>query len=218
MKLSYYDVTLRRMEEADKELIRYWRNSEKIKSRMEYRTHITRQMHNEWFEKMNDYKKAFSFIIEYRDTSVGVVYNSNFNDYSEGGMFIWDELCLGTQVPVLVSVMLTDLNFYFIGNEASYIKILKDNLNSQSFNKWFGYKLVDKNDENYNQRYVLTEAAYAKQSIKIKKMLQSYYKHNDELLIILFVEDIQNGLYDYYLPKLKKLNFEGNSIKYRFQS
>jgi RimJ/RimL family protein N-acetyltransferase len=197
MEITFYDVTLRTIEESDKELIRYWRNHEKIKSKMEFRSYITREMHNQWFAQMSDYKNAFAFIIEYNNTSVGVVFNKNSKDHSNGGMFIWDEVCLNTQVPVLVSIMLTDLNFYWVKNRCAYINIVQDNKKSQEFNKWLGYKLVDTNDANYNQLYVLTELEYKLRSDKIRFMLNSYYNCQSQICFVFHSDDIATGMYQY---------------------
>ena len=198
MKIAYYDVTLRRIKESDKELIRYWRNHEKVRSKMEFREFITPEMHDEWFEKMNDYTKAFAFIIEYQNTSAGVIFNTNSNSHSSGGMFIWDDKCLDTQIPVIVSVVLTDVNFYLLGNVFSYISILKDNLNSIQFNKKFGYQLLDAAESKYNQQYFLSEERYRNCAMPIKDSLSELYGYVDCAKIVIEKEDVDSGLYDLY--------------------
>lgn len=199
MKISYYDVILKRIRESDKELIRYWRNHEKISSKMEFREFISPEMHEKWFTKMNDYKKAFAFIIEYQNTSSGIIFNTNAAEHSEGGMFIWDDKCLDTQIPVLVSIILTDINFYLLGNKFSYIRILKDNFNSIEFNKRFGYKLLKSNDSEYNQRYFLSEDEYQAHAKSIKKYIAEFYGYCDKATLIVEKEDLSNGLYDSYV-------------------
>jgi hypothetical protein len=213
MKFTYYDVELKRMSEQDKELIRYWRNHDKIKSRMAFREYITPEMHNVWFEKFNYFNNAFALIIYYQNNPCGIIYNTNHNhEYSDGGMFIWEDRLLGTQVPVVVSIALSDLNFYLLKQQKAYINILRDNVNAQQFNKWIGYRLINIDDPSYNQRYVLTEDLYKEKSGKIKNMLYSYYGYTSKIKIILEQIDLSNGVYDYFMPFLQTIDNATSSL------
>ncbi len=187
------------MEEADVELVRYWRNHPTISSKMEYRNFISRSEHLKWFEAKKNDKYAFAFIIEVDETSVGIIHSANKNSQSEGGMFIWDNRYTESHIPVVVSLMLTDLSFYFLSNETLYAKILKDNYNSINFNKKLGYKLADENDTHYNQLYYLDKQEYQKASISIKETLFRYYGRNDVTTLILNDKDKKNKLIEGYV-------------------
>jgi len=212
MDITFYDVTLRMIQESDKELIRYWRNHEKVREKMEFRSYITKEMHNDWFSRMSNFNNAFAFIVEYNNASVGVVYHTNTSEYSNGGMFLWDETCLDSQVPVLVSITLTDLNFYLLKNKCSYINILRDNPKVIEFNRWFGYKLVDEKDSNYNQLYILTEQRYNSRSAKIKQALESYYKQTSVIKLIFYENDLSSGLFDYFKPFLQGVDEQHKNL------
>jgi hypothetical protein len=218
MKITYFDLTLRKITVADKELIRYWRNQEKIKNRMQFRDFITKEMHNEWYEKMNNFKTSFAYIIEYKETSVGLAYNVNYGEFSDGGMFIWDETYLNSQIPAIAAIMLTDMNFYFLRQPKSFISILRNNYAAQNFNLHLGYKLVDPNDRNHNQRYVLTENDYSLHSIKIKSILKSYYNYTSRICIIFNEDDIKSGLFDFYKPHIERLGADNDKIYYEIEN
>lgn len=183
MKASFYDVTLRAFQESDKELIRYWRNHESIRNKMAFKDFITPEMHNEWFQKFLAYDQAFGNIIEFQQTSCGATYYINNGVFSDGGMFFWDELALGVHIPVLVSIMQTEINFYLFRQKEAHINILRDNQNAISFNKSLGYCLLPDQENEYSQRYVLTEETYRPNGERIKRMLEMVYGYKDRIKI-----------------------------------
>src|SRR4051812_19019487 len=113
MIIKQYDLSLIRLRQEHIEEVRHWRNAEKIKSRMEYREHITSEMQSSWFDKVNDIQHFLYLMISIGDKNVGIIHMNEFIDCkTEIGMFIWNDEYLNSHIPVLASAMVGYLNFY----------------------------------------------------------------------------------------------------------
>ena len=211
MKITLFDVALEDVRVDDLELIRYWRNSDKIRARMEYRQYITPEQHLKWFKDYSDYKTASAYIIVHQGKKIGLIYDRNVNDHSEGGMFIWEDEYLGSMVPVIVSLLKTDTNFYLIKNKYAYIKILSDNTRTIAFNTQIGYKLCEGQEDNYNQLYRLTLEDYEEKAARFKKMLESYYQSKYEITFYLDQADVDSGCKAYFMANY----IDVNSLHYK---
>ena len=73
MKISNYDVSLELLTENKIEMVRQWRNDPKIQQYMEYRETITPEMQKKWFDKLNNGKDNFYFIIQYKGEDIGLI-------------------------------------------------------------------------------------------------------------------------------------------------
>lgn len=217
MVITYYDVSLKWIREEDIELVRYWRNHDKIKNKMEFREPINVEQQRAWFKTMKDYTKNFAFIIQSGVNSIGLVYHSISADASEGGMFIWDDAYIDSGFPVVLSTLLTDINFYFLKNEFSYIKILRDNFKVITYNQNFGYKLMEGEENNFNQKYSLTKDDYELKVKRVRRTLELIYGIADKPLIVIEKHDREVGFFDYYhdlihhhidSPKLFRMRLE----------
>src|SRR5688572_16492874 len=125
-----YGVQLKRLALEDIELVRYWRNSEKIRQYMEFREEITPAMQLKWFNSIDNFNN-FYFLISVDNSYIGLINGANTN-WDEGvthsgGIFIWDEKFWATEVPFNASMLLTDISFAF-GLKTIRAKILKDNI------------------------------------------------------------------------------------------
>ncbi|MFO8130068.1 MAG: GNAT family N-acetyltransferase, partial [Bacteroidales bacterium] len=169
MELFKYGITLRRLTEDDLELVRKWRNSEKIRRFMEYRDEITADMQKEWFKSITN-KDNFYFIIEYKGEKIGLINTSNadYNDMSsEGGIFLWDDTYYETFVPVWASLLLLETSIFVLNARRSYIKTLKDNERAKKLNARLGYQQMPGQEEVYNQKYELTRESFVKNAGKL---------------------------------------------------
>ena len=180
---------------------------------MEFREYITPEQHLKWFKEFSDYRFASAYMIVYEGKKIGLIYDKNINDYSEGGMFIWEDEYLGTLVPVIVSLLKTDTNFYLIKNKYAFIKILSDNERSIAFNTQLGYELCTGQEDKYNQLYRLTLEDYEEKSARFKTMLENYYQTNYEIQFELSKDDLESGYADYYM----KQYFEHNTGNFKLK-
>ena len=172
MKLIRYGVTLKRLTREDLELLRSWRNSEQVNRYMEYREYITKEMQQKWFESIDNPDNNY-YIIIYKDEKIGLINEKGYNRFSsqtsESGLFLANDKFKNSFVPVLCSLILLETNFFFLGGKESYIRILKDNAASISYNTQLGYELCPKQEEVENQQYVLTRARFIEKTLKLRK-------------------------------------------------
>lgn len=142
MIITQYNITLKRVELEDIELIRYWRNEPGIRNYMEFKGYITPEMQLDWFYKINN-KLNYYFLIIYEGKTIGLINAKNYNEekkYGEGGIIIWDKEYLFTAAPVFASLTLLNFIFSLLKDiEHSIVKIADTNLLAIQFNKQLGY-------------------------------------------------------------------------------
>ncbi|MDA3780720.1 MAG: GNAT family N-acetyltransferase [Bacteroidales bacterium] len=113
MKVTKYGVTLNRLTEDKIEQVRLWRNDPKISQYMEFQDYITPEMQKAWFKKI-DNKNNYYFIIEFDRKEIGLI-NIRDIDYEkregEGGIFIYDDFYLNSDVSFRSVLCLFDFSF-----------------------------------------------------------------------------------------------------------
>jgi len=197
MKLIKYGVTLKRLTEEDIELLRTWRNSENVNRFMEYREYITPEMQKAWFNSINN-PDNFYYIIIYDGKKIGMINEKGFDRFgkktSESGLFIAVDKYKNTFVPVFASLILLEVSFFYLGGKDSYIKILKDNKLSISYNEQLGYELCSNQDNIDNQLYVLTVESFIKKTKKLRKIAIKVGGGDPNLYLIWEKEDYESGI------------------------
>jgi UDP-4-amino-4,6-dideoxy-N-acetyl-beta-L-altrosamine N-acetyltransferase len=172
MIVRKYGITLRRLKEADIELLRQKRNSTAIQNTMFYREEITPEMQKKWFDSINNKNNGY-FIIEFEGKKIGLVHGKDIDFEKrtcEGGVFIWDENYIRSFIPSLASVIMNDWTFYMINFKAIYAKIMVDNSIAINYNKLMGYKPCEPlNDDKGVQWMILTKESYEKHMILLRK-------------------------------------------------
>jgi UDP-4-amino-4,6-dideoxy-N-acetyl-beta-L-altrosamine N-acetyltransferase len=185
MIVKGYGLELVRLKHEDIELVRNWRNSEHINRYMEYREHITAEMQEKWFISIDNIHNNY-FIIIVNGTKIGVINGSQIDwgkmETGNGGIFIWDADYNKTLAPLRASLLLTDLSF-ILGLKKTYIKVLRDNPYAIIYNLNLGYQLLPDQEENYNQRYVLTKDSYFNKTKNLKHALLK--SSSNEIIVII---------------------------------
>ncbi len=142
MILSRYGVKLIKLEQEHIELLRTWRNADKISRFMEFREHITPEMQQRWFDGLSP-ERDFYFMIEYRGSLVGMIHTSDI-DWNKGngdaGLFIYEDRYISTYTPVLASLCMVDMFFGVLKLERLYAKVMMNNPVAESYNRKLGFK------------------------------------------------------------------------------
>ena len=173
MKITKYGVTLVRLTEDKIELVRNWRNDPKIAQYMEFKEYITPEMQLEWFNKINNDNNYF-FLIEYEEKEIGLINVRDINSIEkvgEGGIFIFDDNCLNSDISFRASLCLNDFGFETLLLKKMKAHILRNNKRAIQFNKLMGYKLAENQDGNLNQLYYLIEEEY---NIKKERIIRLF--------------------------------------------
>jgi len=205
MIIQKYGITLKRLKEADIELVRLKRNSSDISDRMQYREVISEDMQVKWFHSINTIHHNY-FIVYHNDQKIGLVNGKNSNyekRESEGGMFIWEKKYWGTVIPAMCSVIMTDFTFLINHFERNYIKILRSNQNAISYNRQLGYITTEDfpSDEEM-QWYLLTRENYLDKIVKLRKGIKNITGDDEPLTSddISFKDDTEEELNLLYKP------------------
>lgn len=159
-EISGYGITLRRLTHDKIELVRRWRNDPKIQQFMEYREEITPEMQEKWFDKINNDANLF-YLIEVNDEEIGLI---NIKDISnktgEGGVFIWNDKYLNSDVSFRAHLALFDMAFDSGIVDRIISHVLTDNPRALRFTAYLGFVLADDQQDVYNQLYQLTPDIY----------------------------------------------------------
>lgn len=142
MRITGNGITLRRIEKADLEQIRIWRNSESIRSQMEYQEVISPVMQEEWYRKVQLTSDYFFMILK-NENPVGLIQLQNIspqNKNAESGLFIGDTKYWGSPVPFMASLPLLDFGFNFLGLHAITAKVRVNNSKALHYNMSLGFK------------------------------------------------------------------------------
>jgi hypothetical protein len=174
MRIRKYGIELIRVKEKDIELIREKRNSDAIRSCMQFKSLITKEMQKEWFLSIHNIYNNY-FLISVKGKTIGLINGKNI-DYdkrtSEGGMFIWDKGFQGAIEPAFASVIMSDFNFIINEFRKNYIKILKSNTKAINHNKQLGYiPTTDIPSDNEVQWFELTSENYMLKMQKLRKAI-----------------------------------------------
>jgi len=185
MIIQGYGVKLIRLNREYLELLRTMRNSESVRQYMEYREEITPEMQEAWFQKIDSEKDAY-FIIFHNEKPVGMINGSDIDwdkkETRSGGIFIWEEEFLKSDLPLRASLLLTDVSL-LLGMERTYAKILRENESAIRFNTLLGYEILPGQELNQNQEYVLEKANYLRKTKKVREMLLKLFPGPIETLI-----------------------------------
>jgi UDP-4-amino-4,6-dideoxy-N-acetyl-beta-L-altrosamine N-acetyltransferase len=201
MVIKGYGVTLVRIRHEHIELIRNHRNSERIRSFMEFREEITPAMQEEWFRKINNRNHGF-YLIETEGVFIGMV-NGRDIDWEKkttgsGGIFVWDESWWNTAVPVAAVMLLIEISF-ILGLKYNLIRVLRNNTHAIDFNRQLGYRLQPGQDNVENQEYLLTRETYFESTATLRKFLQKRFGASFTCLI----SNEQDDMVQYLLQKVE---------------
>lgn len=160
--IEKYGITLRRLTHDKIELVRQWRNNPKISQYMEFREYITPEMQERWFKNIDNKENLF-YIIVINNEEIGLINIKDIDLTShsgEGGVFIWDDRYLNSDVSYRAHLALFDA--VFENNIVSQIisHVLSDNRRAQRFTQFLGFQLAEGQDLIYNQLYILDSNTY----------------------------------------------------------
>ena len=163
MFFEKYGVKLVRLTEDKIELVRNWRNDPKISQYMEIRDHITVEMQKKWFASINN-ENNYYFIVNYKGQDVGLT-NVKDIDFGkkigEGGIFIYEDSLLNSDIPFRVIFALNDFCFGNLQLEKMIAHIMDDNQRAIDFNLVLGYKKAA-DSKGPKSTYLLNKTDYLK--------------------------------------------------------
>ena len=162
MKITRYDITLERLRAEHSEMVRNWRNDQKISQFMFYKGEITADMQRDWFASI-DNEQNFFFIIVYKSVPVGLINISSIdwdNKTAYTGLFIYEEKFWGSDVPVMASLAMLDVFFLLFDIQSVYAKVKGNNLVAHNYNSALGFSRTKKIEYSLGYEYMLQKEIY----------------------------------------------------------
>jgi RimJ/RimL family protein N-acetyltransferase len=170
MRITRYGITLERLQKEQTELIRQWRNDQKISRFMFYKGEITPQMQDEWFESI-DNEQNFFFLIYHKQQPVGLINISSIdwdNKTSYTGLFIYDDKFLATDVPVMASLAMLDVFFLLFDMQSVYAKVKGNNKAAHNYNSALGFSRTKKIEFGLGYEYMLQKEIYLLEAKRLR--------------------------------------------------
>lgn len=162
MKISRYGITLERLQQEQTELVRQWRNDQKISRFMFYKGEITRGMQQEWFDSI-DNEQNFFFLIYLKNVPVGLINISSIdweNKTAYTGLYIYDDKFLATDTPVMASLAMLDVFFLLFDIQSVYAKVKGNNTAAHNYNSSLGFSRTKKIEYGLGYEYLLQKEIY----------------------------------------------------------
>jgi RimJ/RimL family protein N-acetyltransferase len=162
MKITRYGVTLERLQQNQTELVRQWRNDQKIARFMFYKGEITKDMQQEWFESI-DNEQNFFFLIQLKNIPVGLINISSIdweNKTAYTGLYIYDDRFLATDTPVMASLAMLDVFLLLFDIQSVYAKVKGNNNAAHNYNSSLGFSRTKKIEYGLGYEYILQKEIY----------------------------------------------------------
>ena len=144
---------------------------EQRKQQEELNTLITPEMQKKWFDKLNNGKDNFYFILQYKGEDIGLI-NVKDIDYEkktgESGIFIYQDKFLNTDISYRAHLVMFDYFFDNLALESLYSHVLQTNKRAQRFTLFLGGFLADNQESVDNQLYIISKDAYKNNKNRIR--------------------------------------------------
>lgn len=162
MIIEKFGIRLLRLQEEHIELLRTWRNAEKIRRFMEFRDQITTEMQQKWYQSLDPLCDMY-FMVEYQGQLVGMIHTSNINIESgtgDAGLFIYNDELQSTHLPVLASLSMVDVMFGMFRLKRLYAKVMEGNAVAERYNRNLGFEKMATPAASGFQLYELRNSKY----------------------------------------------------------
>ena len=138
-----YGVKFTRVNESHLEMLRNWRNSDFVRTKMLYQEHITPEMQERWFHTINN-DRNFYYVAQVDGEYVGLIIIKNVeNKAGEPGFFLSNEKYQDTSATTLVNFAFGEFTYEVLGIEKEYIHVRKDNAEAMKWNLACGFHIIE---------------------------------------------------------------------------
>ena len=172
MKITKYNITLKRVAESDLELLRSWRNSDYVNSRMIQTSYITSEMQLNWFKTINN-DQNYYFIAEFNNEKIGLMHIKNISkNNGEGGIFLASEKYENDGLVPRMILCFNDFVFENLNLDFIYSQVKADNKKAISSSIAQGCIVNEEKTTDEIISFLLFPENYFFKTKKIKQILQ----------------------------------------------
>ncbi|MCB0755337.1 MAG: GNAT family N-acetyltransferase [Flavobacteriales bacterium] len=140
MTVSQFDVLLRRVALSDIELIRSWRNSDRVRLNFIHRKHISVDQQKAWFNNIDNISNYY-FLMMDQSRPIGVVdlrLGSMENGFTETGVFVGEPEYENSPKIPLFCLCIANFGLRLLQETQIASKVLKHNERAIKINKMLG--------------------------------------------------------------------------------
>lgn len=169
--IKYKSISLKELTEEDIEIVRNWRNSERVRLRMHNQEYITKEKQIKWYSQIK-LDNNYYYIIKNKKKSIGFVSLKYIDDITgEPGIYIGDKEYDGLGFGFAAAFLISYFALNYIHIDKLRITIKKNNKQAIRLNKSLGYNLFDCNLNSYNT-YELSVDDFNKKAASNLKLLK----------------------------------------------
>lgn len=177
-----YGIELRPVRPQDLPVLRRWRNTPKIRSKMNDTSYITPKQQRAWFESTKNRIDRAQWVVWCKGGKTGYVNIKGKGHLRQqphvyGGYYIAETPFRHALVSYAVMMMYHDIIFDYMHVPMIKGNILKENKSSLKLNKDFGYREISEDD--FSISFVIKAGDYATER---KKYLR-YFKDAECLIV-----------------------------------
>lgn len=169
LEIKGFGITLSPLLHKDIEMIRGWRNSEKIRCYALNQEQITKEQQELWFQHLEQQEDEY-FIISQDGQKIGLIWFNKDKNHIETGFYIYDTSKQNSLTPYKIVTLFHHYLFEKREFQMLTCKIMHTNTRALRFNLSLGFKAYENKPE-YNS-YRLSYEAYKKADSKIAKLLK----------------------------------------------
>lgn len=173
--IAGYKVSLEPISEQHLAQVRSWRNSSYVRTQMVTDSVISKAEHEAWFGKINKDPSQQHWIVNYKDTPIGVTNVRSLtgepidNEKSlEPGLYIGEPKFQGNIIAFSPSLALYDYCFNTLGINSLIAKVKYTNDAALNYNKKLGYSVVQQGEL---VSLALEPRDYEQSTVMLKRLL-----------------------------------------------
>lgn len=184
MTIIGYGIELVRLQATHIEMVRQWRNDDRISRFMDHRDHISSEAQVRWFKGL-DPERDFYFLIRAGGDFHGLIHFSAI-DWKSGtgqsGLFIRSAEYQGTHLPVSASTLM--LEYFFSATELTAIeaKVMNGNTLALEYNRRLGFTEIGSEQPERFHRLQLTKEGFYHAFGPQLDLLKRVYGHEFSVL------------------------------------
>ena len=182
MRIENYGVALHSLQQEDIELVRTWRNENRVRLNMVYQKVISPEEQLVWYNSLNS-TNDFYFILKHNDVPVGLINLKKINwtkRKADSGIFIGNKSYFNSTIPVIAAILLSEFAFYVINLKVLCSTTLAKNKKAVALDKQLGFTAVN----DIKQEVINTQCTiegFEKSTMRLRQSLHN--KFGNEMTI-----------------------------------
>jgi len=159
MQFIRYGINLERLHLNHLEMVRQWRNSNAVRTRMHYQEKISPQQQISWFEQLSLLNNWY-FVASVNQNPFGLLHVKNINWeklVGESGAFIGDHVHVGDVETGLAILAFMDFAFLILGLDQLTAKYHPGFKKTVDLNNMLGYTVTDEESNGFVRASVTLE-------------------------------------------------------------